>query len=183
MVLGGKGKARGLIVQYQRARRFIRTGDLIAVKRRGGVLAAATRLVTQSPYTHTGIALWEGERLLLAHTTGAGSHLVPLSHVQHAYNVFRCPVDPEAARSAVWATFGEPIGYDVMDLVRIASHIVLGTKLPELDDEELICSALSARIYQLAGWNPPGLPSIPWPGAIVDALQAPPAVMVSPGRS
>jgi hypothetical protein len=43
--------------------------------------------------------------------------------------------------------------------------------LPKKEGPDLVCSALSARIYQLAGWQPAGLPSVPWPGAVTDQLQ------------
>lgn len=170
---------------YDELRGQIQTGDLVAVRRRTGALAVATRIVTESPYTHTGVALWVGlegdRRLLLAQINGGGANLVPLSQMAvYAFDVFLCPVeDRREVERQIWATLGVKIGYSVPDLVRIAAHIKLGVPLPK-QGEDFICSALSARLYALAGWKPRNLPSIPWPGAIVDALEAPPVLEYRP---
>lgn len=171
-------------MRYEDIRGQIETGDLIAVKRRTGPLAVATRLVTASPYTHTGIAQWVGlegdRRLLLAQINGGGSNLVPLSQMAvYAFDAFRCPVDRQAVERAMWKTLGDKMGYSVGDLVRLAAYIRLGVPLPPQGDD-YICSALSAYLYRLAGWQPRNLPSIPWPGAVVDALESPPFLQYLP---
>lgn len=171
-------------MKYEDARPLIETGDLIAVRRRSGPFAVATRLVTASPYTHTGVALWVGperdRRLLLAHINSGGASLVPLSQFSvYAFDAFLCPVERMDAERALWQAIGKKMGYSVADLARIAAHIHLGLPLPEQGDD-YICSALSARIYLQAGWTPPNLPSIPWPGAIVAAMQSPPLLECRP---
>lgn len=171
-------------MSYDAIRGQIQTGDLIAVRRRTGALAVATRIVTASPYTHTGLAQWVGpqgdRRLLLAQINGGGSNLVPLSQMSvYAFDVFLCPVDRQDVERAIWKTLGARMGYSIADLARIAAHIRLGVPLPQQGDE-YICSALSARLYQLAGWRPRNLPSIPWPGAVVDALETSPFLQYRP---
>lgn len=156
-------------VSYAEARDQIKTGDLIAVRSLGGVLSAITRAVTRSPYTHTGIALWESGRLLLVETRGVAA-LVPLSQYRDGdFDVIDCPVDREAAYLLVYHLLGRTISYDFMDLLRIAAHELLGVPLPDADDELMICSALSAAIYKAAGWQPAGLPSLPAPRDVVRA--------------
>ncbi len=171
-------------MRYEDARPLIQTGDLIAVRRRSGPFAVATRLVTASPYTHTGVAQWVGvkgsRRLLMAHINSGGASLVPLSQMSvYAFDVFPCPVGRREAERALFHAIGKKIGYSVADLVRIAAHIRLGLPLPA-QGADFICSALSAHIYQQAGWAPSNLPSIPWPGAIVAAMDRLPLLECRP---
>lgn len=159
-------------MNYADARRFITTGDLIAVRSRRGLLANATRLVTRSPYTHTAVAVWGGfpdeGRLLVAQMNGAGCSLSPLSHYAETdFDVFVCPVCPTDAERALWQLLGLPIDYDFGDLARIAAHRLLGVPMPPADDGRMICSSLSATIYLHAGWKPVSLPSIPAPDDVV----------------
>lgn len=157
-------------VSYAEARDRIKTGDLIAVRSLGGGLPALTRMVTRSPYTHTGIALWESGRLLLVETRGVAA-LVPLSQYEDSdFDVIDCPVDRQAAYLCVYHLLGRTIRYDFMDLLRIGAHELLGVPLPEADDELMVCSALSAAIYKSAGWQPSAdFPSLPAPRDVVRA--------------
>ena len=171
-------------MRYADARDHIATGDLIAVRKKHGLLPRLTRLVTRSPYTHTAIALWcgsgEHRRLLVAEAKSAGACLTPLS--QYAgidFDVYLSP--PEVGLSieaAIWETLGTPIGYDILDLVRIALNRLAGVPLPHHDDGLKICSALSATLWLLAGWRPRYLPSIPAPDDVVAALAVPPTLEV-----
>jgi hypothetical protein len=162
---------------YFEARDKIRTGDLIALRSRRGLFAWVTRLVTQSPYTHTAVALWANERLLVAEAKASGNMLVPLSQYAGTdFDVFPCPVDCAKAEAQAWSYLGLHRGYDIIDLLAIAANRLLGVPLPKRDDEELICSAASASIYRLAGWQPAFLPSIPAPVDVVDALGKPPVL-------
>jgi hypothetical protein len=172
-------------MKYQEARTGIWTGDLIAIKRRTGALAVGTRLVTRSPYTHTGIAVWTGppddRRLLLAQANAGGGNLVPLSqHAIYSFDVFNCPVRRIEVEKHIWLHLESRIEYGFDDLARIAAHLWLGVPLPDADDGGLVCSSLSARIYQAAGWQPNFLPSIPWPGAVVDAVGGKPVFEIEP---
>lgn len=158
---------------YDEVRSQIQTGDLIAVKKKSGFLPIATRWVTRSPYTHTGIAIWAGGRLLLAQTNAGGCGLIPLSQEQpYDFDIFACPVDKEVIETVIWDMLGERIPYGFFDLVRIFGWLMLKIPLPKQDGEDLVCSALSAMMYKKAGWNPKDLPSIPWPGAVVKELSS-----------
>lgn len=169
-------------MRYDEARQHILTGDLIAVKRRTGPMAVGTRLITGSDYTHNGIALWVEGRLLMAHINAGGASIVPLSQMAiYAFDVYDCPVgDRAAVECEAWALLGVRIDYDFKDLARIAAHIHLGVSLPLADDENMVCSSLAALILMNAGWRPAGLPSIPWPGAVTDALGGVPLIEIEP---
>lgn len=171
-------------LSYAAARPGIHTGDLIAVRRSGDIVSGAIRTVTGAPYTHTGVAIWVGpaktRRLLMAQVNEGGASLAPVSQLRDvAFDVFACPVDRDLAERAIWRSVGHPIDYDYVDLARIALHIRLGVPLPR-QGKDFICSSLSAYIYQVAGWTPANLPSVPWPGAIVAALGTAPTLELRP---
>lgn len=162
---------------YARLRDRIHTGDLIAIRATSGLFPLLTRVVTRSPYTHTAIAVWVtsrggARRLLVVESNAAGASLAPLSNYADVdFDVFRSPVDRSRVERAVWGLLGTKVHYDVPDLARIAAHRLLGVPLPERDDGELICSALSATIYLTAGWQPARpLPSIPAPADVAAAF-------------
>jgi len=173
-------------MRYADARDQIRTGDLIALRKKHGVLPRLTRWVTRSPYTHTAIALWCGEdghrRLLVAEAKASGAFLTPLSqYAEEDFDVWRAPRETLLSiESAVWEALGAPIGYDVMDLLRIGLNRLAGLPLPKHDNALKICSALSATLWLQAGWKPRYLPSIPAPDDVVAALAVPPALQVRP---
>lgn len=157
-------------MNYAEARPLIQTGDLIALRQSHGGFPALTRLVTRSPYTHTSVAIWCADRLLVAETQGAGSCLRPLSNYDaDDFDVIACPLDRREVEGAIWQLLGRKISYDVLDLITIGLHRLVGVPLPPADDDKLICSTLSAVIWQAAGWRPTGLPSIAAPDDVVRA--------------
>lgn len=167
------------MTSYFDARSKIRSGDLIAVRSHRGGLSAITRWVTKSPYTHTAVAVWLADRLLCAEMNGGGAVLVPASvYVETDFDVFPCPCDRSEAVQAIFDLLGLDIDYDFGDLLAIAAHELLGRPLPEADDDNLICSALSASIYLRAGVSRLGLPSIPAPRDVVAWLMAAPLLEV-----
>lgn len=166
-------------MNYAEARAQIRSGDLIAVRSHHAGLAWLTAAVTRSPYTHTAVAVWLADRLLVAEMRAGGDVLVPASrYLDSDLDVFPCPVEPVAAIGALFDLLGMDIGYELADLLRIAGHELLGIALPPRDEGGLICSALSASIYLHAGWRPADLPSIPAPRDVVAALACPPRLEV-----
>lgn len=166
---------------YAQARSRIKTGDLIAVRSSHGGFAALVRFFTRSPYTHTAVALWVCGRLLMVETRALAG-IVPASQLGGKdFDVIRCPVaDTEYVFIEAFNILGTPVGYDFVDLVRIAARLRLGIKGPEADDGSKVCSALSAAIYRLAGWRPDGLPAIPAPSEVV-AAAGPVAIEVRNG--
>lgn len=175
-------------MNYTDIRAGIRTGDLIAFRKRNGLLARLTRWVTKSPYTHTALAVWiyhyGGEhRLLVAEQKGSGAFLTPLSQYAGSdFDVFDAPREVVLeVHNMIWKTLGRAIGYDVLDLLRIAANRLIGWPLPKRDDANLVCSALSATIWLKSGWQPRWpLPSIPAPDDVVSALGVPPVLQYRP---
>lgn len=170
-----------LRLTYAEARSQIRTGDLIAVRSSHGGFAALVRFFTRSPYTHTAVALWVCDRLMMVETRILAG-IVPATQLgDRDFDVIRCPVaDADYVFIEAFNILGMPVGYDFKDLVRIAARLWLGYKGPEADDESKVCSALSAAIYRLAGWKPAGLPAIPAPCEVV-AAAGPVAIEVRNG--
>lgn len=170
-------------MNYAEARDQIRTGDLIAIRKRGGFLPTLTRWVTKSPYTHTGLAVWVGDdtpRLLVAESKASGDFLVPLSqYADTDFDVFTAPLQTLIAiEEVIWKTLGKHVGYDFADLVMIGLNRLVGMPLPKSDNGLMVCSALSAAMWIEAGWKPWFLPSIPAPDNVVAALGVPPRLTV-----
>lgn len=170
-------------MKYAQARNRINPGDLVAIRKRGTVLAEATRFVCKSPYTHTAVAVWVGcggvRRLMVAEAKASGSFLSPLSQYQGVdFDVFPCPVSHLDAERSLWRLLSAPNHYDGEDLAYIAANRLFGLPLPPADDARKICSSLSAAIYLDVGWRPAGLPSIPAPDDVVRAIGAPPKLIV-----
>lgn len=161
-------------MRYIDARDSIQTGDLFAVRSHRGGLSALTRLVTRSPYTHTAVALWLSNRLFLAEMNGGGGALVLASkYADTDIDIFPRPTEVGAITTAIFDLLGLDLGYDFGDLLRVAQHELVSRPLPLVDDNNLICSALSASIYLHAGIPRYRLPSIPTPRDVVAWLDLP----------
>ena len=166
-------------MKYIQARAQINTGDLIAVRSRRVGFPLLTRVVTRSPYTHTATAIWLGDRLLLAEMLGAGGVLAPVSkYADNDFDVFGCPLPPGACVTPTLDLLGLAIDYDYGDLLRIGLHEWFGAPLQAADNDQLICSALSASIYLHAGLPRGGLPSIPTPRDVVAWLGTAPKLEI-----
>lgn len=168
-------------MRYAVIRSRVMTGDLIAFRKRTGFLPTLTRWLSRKPYTHTAVAAWVEAggvyRLLVSESNSGGSSLSPLSaYADIDFDVYRCPVNRDLVHTVMWRLLGKKIHYGFIDLARIAAHRLVGWPLPPADDGNLICSALSATIYLKAGWRPIGLPSIPAPDDVVDAIRAEPLI-------
>ena len=170
-------------MNYADVRSHIRTGDLIAIRKRGGFLPTLTRWITKSPYTHTGLAVWVGDdhpRLLVAESKASGDFLTPLSqYAEIDFDVFTTPSQALAAiEEVIWQTLGQHVGYDFADLLVIGLNRLVGMPLPKADDSLKVCSGLVASMWLQAGWQPWFLPSIPAPDDVVAALGVPPRLMM-----
>lgn len=174
-------------MSYESARCNIRDGDLVAVRSMSGGLSALTRFFTQSPYTHTGVAIrlinpqTGNKGLYVAEMDGAKAVLTPLSqYAQKDMDVFECPVERPEACLSLLNLLREKISYDYLDLLRIGLWKALRIGLPKEDRNGLVCSALSALIYYNAGWRA-DMPSIPAPVDVVQAFKVPPFLVVRNG--
>lgn len=172
-------------MSFEQIRANVRNGDLIAVRGTRSGLAAITRAVTGSPYTHTAVAVRlssreaGGEDVYVAEMDGVKGVLVPLSqYADEAFDVFECPVISRAdVVVELLLELAKRVQYDYLDLIRIGLWRLWRVTLPKRDRNGLVCSAQSARIYRKAGWLAAAyrrLPSIPAPDDLVVALGAVP---------
>lgn len=157
-------------------------GDLIAVRSTHGGFPALVRGITGSPYTHCAVALWIAGGLWVSEMDGAKNVLVPLSQYDVTpFDVFSCPCDRVRVKDVIAKRLRGKVGYDWGDIIRIAAYFWFDIPLPSRDRGGQQCASYAASAYLMAGWTPARqLPSIPWPGAVVDSIGADPIVEFRP---
>lgn len=162
---------------YSEARLVVADGDVVILRAPWfhSPLAAATRWLLRTPYTHSSMALWLEGGLWVSEMWGEGNVLVPLSQYSGtAWDLWDCPGDRAAAKTAVLEHMRGRIGYDWGDLARIAANRLVGWPLPRHDDARLICSAYTGHVLlEHCGWHPEGLPAIAAPSDLARALGRP----------
>lgn len=167
-------------MKYEQAKLQIGDGDLVALKRADTWFWRLVSWVTNSPYTHTAIAVRIGTGAFVVELHWSGPRIVPLLSYRHPFDVFRCPVSQETVRRAAFEFAAKRIRYDWLDLIRIGLFNLFRLK-PSADDGGLVCSSFNARIYRHAGWQPPPkFPRIPSPAAMVRAMKSKPILEVIP---
>jgi hypothetical protein len=175
------------VMTYVMARPKIKTGDLIAVRGKSGVFAQLVRLITNSAYTHTGIAIWlkdqNGEKgLYVAEEDGVKNVYTPLSqYAEDEFDVFRMPVMAKNARiqslfqdtvHEIQAAMRDRIQYSWLQILRIGVYKLVRITLPG-SRRGMVCSGFSAAIYRELGWNPVDLANPPAPSDLTAALGTP----------
>lgn len=135
---------------YQRARPLIRDGDLIAV-RGSHLIDRLTSIVTRSPYTHTGVAVWLDGRLFMADLNSGRNHLTALSCIDN-FDVFMPPIgiDRTQIRKAVFDWLAKPISYGMLAFVVIGLKCALRLKVFIHWRKIIVCSGGSVEIYENA---------------------------------
>lgn len=149
-----------MIRDYSLLRSEIKTGDLIAVKGPwSDPLDFLIRIGTRSPYTHTGIAVWIGTRLVILESRSDGSHFALLSSLrEEKFDVYTCPTDRVVFETSMWDTTEHHNAYNIFDLFRIIWRIRV-KRTPPNDDGNLafVCSGYSSYEYRKADtrWSLP----------------------------
>lgn len=136
---------------YDKKRHLIKDGDLIAV-RGTSLLAKLTRRVTNSPYTHTGIAVWLDDRLFMAELNSGRNHLTALSCVKD-FDVFAPPagIPRSVIRTAALDWLADPIDYGFVSFVAIGIECMLDRHtLFDNWRSIIVCSGGSVQIYEMA---------------------------------
>jgi hypothetical protein len=136
---------------YPDARQQIQDGDLIAV-RGSHLIDHLTSLVTKSPYTHTGVAVWCDGRLFMADLNSGRNHLTALSCVPD-FDVFSPPagLDRATIRAALFDWLATPIDYGFAAFVAIGLECMLERRtLFENWRGIVVCSGGSVMIYENA---------------------------------
>lgn len=135
---------------YDDVRRLIQDGDLIAVRGQH-LIDRLTSLVTRSPYTHTGIAVWIGDRLFMADLNSGRNHLTAVSCVPE-FDVYSPPpgMDRTTIRLALFDWLASPIDYGFLAFVIIGLRSALGLKNFIHWRKIVVCSGGSVMIYEMA---------------------------------
>jgi hypothetical protein len=140
-------------MDYAAARGQVKTGDLIAVRDVHNILGTMTRFFTRSPYTHTGVAIWLGERLFMADLNSGRNALHAMSQLKN-FDVFEAPpgVAPERIEGAIFDWLASPISYGFLAFLVIGLKCFLGIKSFIHWRQIIVCSGGSVEIYEMAGW-------------------------------
>lgn len=150
------------LVPYSRVRSEISDGDVILF-RGNAELSKVISDISQSAYSHTGLALtWYGRRMLLS-AEMPKIQVLPLSIVVAKYNgrIDWYKLVPEARarldiqKLALEALVNLGVEYGTDKLFELASHFILGT---EADDDNanprtMVCSQYVSRCFRLAGMD------------------------------
>lgn len=157
-------------MDYAQARPLIETGDLIAVRDVHGVVGRLTVAFTRSPYTHTGVAVWLGERLFMAELNAGRNHLTAVSQLS-SFDVREPPVPDRAAiERAIFDWLAHPITYGYAAFAVIGLRAWMHIKAFIHWRKVEVCSGGSVQIYEMAGW--PEHSRMISPGELVGQLKA-----------
>lgn len=138
-------------MDYATARSYIRTGDLVAVRSVHSWLGRLTQLVTRSPYTHAGLAIWLEDGLYMAEINGGRNHLVPMSQLTD-FDVYDPPVGLSDLKTAILAMLRLPIDYGVIAFIMIGLLNLLHLQVFIHWRRLLVCSGYCVATYEQAGW-------------------------------
>jgi hypothetical protein len=138
-------------MDYTLARPRIQTGDLIAVRDVHGLLGRATTFFTRSPYTHTGVAVWLGDRLFMADLNSGRNHLTAVSCLEK-FDVYAPPpgLDRKYIEQAVFDWLAVPISYGYAAFILIGLKDALSIKRFIHWRRIVVCSGGSIQIYEMA---------------------------------
>jgi hypothetical protein len=157
-------------MRYEQARPFIKDGDMIAVRRRDGLVAAATRFFTRDDETHVGIAIWLDGGLWLAELNGGGNHLVPMSQFDGVpFDVYDCPVHRDRVRDAILFSLRHRVHYGLAAFAAIGLLSWLHIQVTGRQRRIICCTGYVINCYIDAGW--PERTRMMAPGLLAKALE------------
>jgi hypothetical protein len=138
-------------MDYAAVRSKVQTGDLIGVRDQHGLLGRATTFFTRSPYTHTGVAVWLGQRLFMADLNSGRNHLTAVSCLSK-FDVFAPPagLDRALIEESVFDWLATPISYGYAAFVLIGLKDALGIRRFVHWRCMIVCSGGSIEIYEMA---------------------------------
>lgn len=143
-------------MNYEEVRDKIQTGDIISVRNNKGFMHKLTRLVTRSPYTHSGIAIWLDEGLWMAEINGGKNHLIPLSQVDGIdFDVSECPVDRETVKKEILDSLRVSLTYGFVSFVIIGLFDLFKIKERFRSMKSKVCSEYIQAILVASGWDVP----------------------------
>lgn len=138
-------------MDYLTARDQIQTGDLIAVRDVHGLLGRATVLFTRDPHTHTGVAVWVGDRLFMADLNSGRNALHALSQLEK-FDVCAPPpgLPRDLIEAAIFSWLSKPISYGFAAFILIGLKCALRLKVIIHWRKIIVCSGGSVEIYEQA---------------------------------
>jgi hypothetical protein len=141
-------------MNYAEARSQIKTGDLVGVRDVHNVLGTLTQDLTHSPYTHTGVAVWLGERLFMADLNSGRNALHAVSQLDN-FDVCDPPPGLERPKieAAIFDWLAKSINYGMAAFVLIGLKCALKLKVFIHWRKIIVCSGGSVEIYENAGWG------------------------------
>lgn len=148
---------------YPEVRSQIRDGDVLCF-RGDGCLSRTIMQASKGRYSHAGLALWWGTRLMVVQAElTPGVQAVPISRAVDHYpgsvdwyalsDDHRSPETIDALVGAALAALGQ--GYSVSGLLRLGFHYAVGWPMGdakvESEGASFICSELVAHCFSRAG--------------------------------
>ena len=143
-----------ITTNYQTARDSIQDGDIVFIRDKPGILAKIIRKVTQSHYSHVGIAFWievqDTKRLMFAEAQGSTKRrILNLSfYSPYELDVVQSPKDWNLYYNDALATIGQT-KYNFLEAVYVGLRDLLmkkfGIKLSPKKFDGEICSEYVAR--------------------------------------
>lgn len=144
---------------YNQMRDTINDGDVLLFQGTG-LLSSIIRWVTRSRYSHSGLAIWWNDRLMVLESTSPEVRVIPLSILIGHYPLVDLytviPVD-NFNRIQLFDAATEVLGkrYAVWTLIRFLRRILLkirgGGVDPRKPPDKFICSQLVSFAYREAG--------------------------------
>jgi hypothetical protein len=144
-------------MNYTEARKKIKTGDIINIRKHSGIISKLTEIFTRSPYTHTGISIWLNGGLWMAEINSGHNHLIPLSQFADInFDVFECPVDRNKVRTDILESLRVRVNYGIISFILLGIYNLFRIKERVSSLKDKVCSEYVQDILINAGWNSPG---------------------------
>lgn len=171
------------VYSYAQARSQIKTGDAIGIATGtlGGRIIQLGQIIAGLPHshiTHSAIAVWVGERLMVVEMNAGGNVYKPLSQYAGKRMVVCAPpkgTDLSQFDLGLDHITEHHIPYSALDLVRIGLRLLpmrlINTKGWGGDgDSDKVCSLLPAMVYRAMGGDVSAIPALAAPAEVVQAL-------------
>jgi hypothetical protein len=156
------------VMSYKDARPLIQNGDVVSFMvghKDHLILHKLTKLVTRSPYYHTGLAVWiatsSGEsRLFVCEAYPGGRRLIPLSVYSNLrFDVTPCPVAFDLIEKPMLERVGS-VPYGFWDYFAVGLRMLFGITAKDNEGTE-ICSEMAQDLFFNADFPIPIMPLAP----------------------
>lgn len=144
-------------------------GDTINICGDRRWLARVICWITRKKYSHSGLALWYGDRWWLSELNGGHNHLTDLAQWEN-FDVFARPreVSGPAIREQILSSLAVRIAYGVLSFLVIGLLELLGIHFFIHWRQILVCSSLNVKLYVRCGW--PDRTFLVSPGRLAEQL-------------